>query len=153
MNEFMKRSVEIAAQNVREGGEPFGAVLVKDGEVIAEGVNELHITYDITGHAELVAIRKAQVALETYDLSEFTMYASGAPCPMCLTTMYYAGLTDIYYCATVEETAAVGLDASQVIYADLTKPNAERAIVMKHMPLEAGQENPMAMWKEAQSNE
>lgn len=148
----MKRSVAIAAQNVREGGEPFGAVLVKDGEVVAEGVNELHLTYDITGHAELVAIRKAQAELETFDLSGFTMYASGAPCPMCLTTMYYAGLKDIYYCATIDETADAGLDASKVIYADLTKANEDRSIVMKHMPLEANQEDPMKMWKEANAN-
>lgn len=152
MNDFMKRAVEIAADNVREGGEPFGAVLVKDGKIIAEGVNEIHIKYDITGHAELVAIRKAQAELETYDLSDFTMYASGKPCPMCLTTMYYAGLTDIYYCASMEETADAGLGASKLIYADLAKPNEERTIVMKHMPLEAGQENPMHMWKERKSN-
>lgn len=152
MNNFMRRAVKIAADNVRAGGEPFGAVLVKNGDVIAEGVNELHIKYDITGHAELVAIRKAQAELETYDLSEFTMYASGKPCPMCLTTMYYAGLNDIYYCASIEDTADAGLDASKVIYADLAKPNAERKIVMKHMPLEANQENPMHLWKERSLN-
>lgn len=152
MNEFMRRSVEIAAENVREGGDPFGAVLVKDGKVITEGVNELHLTYDITGHAELVAIRKAQAELKTLDLSGFTMYASGAPCPMCLTTMYYAGITDIYYCATIEETADAGLGASKVIYADLAKANEDRSIVMKHMPLEEAQENPMKMWKEANAN-
>lgn len=148
----MKRSVEIAAQNVREGGQPFGAVLVKDGKIIAEGVNELHLTYDITGHAEMLAIRKAQASLERFDLSGFKMYASGQPCPMCLTTMYYSGLTDIYYCATIEEAAAAGLDASQMIYAELTKPNEDRKIVMQHMPLEEGLENPMAMWKEANAN-
>lgn len=148
----MRRAVEIAADNVRAGGEPFGAVLVKNGEVVAEGVNELHIKYDITGHAELVAIRKAQAELETYDLSEFTMYASGKPCPMCLTTMYYSGLTDIYYCASIEETADAGLSASKEIYADLAKPNEARKIVMKHMPLEAGQEDPMKMWKETKLN-
>lgn len=152
MNNFMRRAVKISADNVRAGGEPFGAVLVKNGEIVAEGVNELHIKYDITGHAELVAIRKAQAELETYDLSEFTMYASGKPCPMCLTTMYYSGLTDIYYCASIEETADAGLDASKVIYADLARPNEEREIVMKHMPLEEGQENPMQLWKERSLN-
>src|SRR5699024_9659707 len=62
MNSFMKRAVELAADNVREGGQPFGAVLVKDDEIIAEGVNELHIKYDVSGHAELLAIRRAQEA-------------------------------------------------------------------------------------------
>lgn len=153
MDKFMARAVELAADNVREGGQPFGAVLVKDGEIIAEGVNELHQKYDISGHAELIAIRKAQEKLQTHDLAGFTMYASGSPCPMCLTSMYLSGLEDIYYCASIEETAAAGLAASKVIYEDLQKPNEERNIVMKHMELEKGKENPMTMWQERQKNE
>ncbi len=148
MDDFMKRAVQIAADNVREGGEPFGAVLVKDGEIIAEGVNELHKKYDVSGHAELVAIRKAQEKLQTHDLTGFTMYASGEPCPMCLTSMYNSNIMDAYYCASIEETAEAGLGASVIIYSDLKKPNEERKLAMKHMPLEKGMENPMQMWKE-----
>jgi len=148
MDAFMARAVELAANNVRDGGQPFGAVLVKDGEVISEGVNELHRKYDISGHAELIAIRKAQESLQTHDLSGFTMYASGGPCPMCLTSMYMSGLNDIYYCASVEETTAAGLGASKKIYADLQKSNEDREIVMKHIPLDKGKENPMTMWQE-----
>jgi len=151
MNSFMKRAVELAADNVREGGQPFGAVLVKDDEIIAEGVNELHIKYDVSGHAELLAIRRAQEALQTNELKGFTMYASGCPCPMCLTSMYYAGIEDIYYCASVEETKNAGLGAADVIYHDLAQPNEERQIVMKEMPLEAGMDNPMTMWKKRHS--
>lgn len=149
MDQFMKRAVQLAAENVRDGGEPFGAVLVKDGKIVTEGVNELHKKYDISGHAELVAIRKAQAELQTHDLSGYTMYASGEPCPMCFTSMYYTGINEAYYCATVEDTADAGLTASEVLYIDLKKPTEERqTISMKHMKLEEGQEDPMKLWKE-----
>ncbi|WP_217587293.1 nucleoside deaminase [Lentibacillus saliphilus] len=147
MDQFMKRAVELAADTVREGGQPFGAVLVKDGEIVAEGVNELHKIYDVSAHAELVALRKAQEQLQTHDLSGYTMYASGEPCPMCLTAMFFAGLTDVYYCSPIEEAADVGLGASVTLYEDFKKPREERTVKMKHMPLEAGQENPMLLFE------
>lgn len=148
MDKCMRRAVEIAVQNVREGGDPFGAVLVKDGEIISEGVNELHKTYDISGHAEMIAIRKAQAELQTHDLSGYIMYASGEPCPMCLTAMYMSGIKKGYYCASIEEAAEFGLGGSVKIYADLKKPREERKLLMKYMPLESGQENPMKLWQE-----
>lgn len=153
LDQFMRRAVELAAGNVREGGEPFGAVLVKDGKMIAEGVNELHKKYDISGHAELVAIRKAQNELQTHDLTGYTMYASGEPCPMCLASMYFSGMTDVYYCASVSDAAQAGLSKSKIIYEDLKKPNEKRTLVMKQMPLEESQENPMKMWKDRYENE
>src|SRR5699024_10328039 len=130
MKSFMKRAVELAADNVREGGQPFGAVLVKDDEIIAEGVNELHIKYDVSGHAELLATRRAQEALQTNELKGFTMYASRCTCPMGLISMDYAGGEEIYYCASVEETKNDGLDTADVIYHDFAQPNEERQIVM-----------------------
>lgn len=150
LDEFMKRAVEISAKNVREGGEPFGAVIVKDGRIVAEGVNELHRRYDISGHAELVAIRNLQEKLKTHDLSGFVMYASGEPCPMCLTAMYMSGIEKGYYCASVEETAEFGMGDSEVIYADLAKPRSERKLVMRHMPIEENQEDPMELWQDRQ---
>jgi len=129
MDRFMQRAVELAIENVRAGGQPFGAVLVKDHEVVGEGANELHKTYDVSGHAELLAIRRAQARLQTNDLSGCIMYASGEPCPMCLTAIYFAGI----------ET---------VIYEELQKPKAERNLRMIHMPLQEGQENPMRLWRE-----
>lgn len=149
----MARAVELAAENVREGGQPFGAVLVKNKEIIAEGVNELHKKYDISGHAELIAIREAQETLQTHDLSGFTMYASGSPCPMCLTSMYLSGLDDIYYCASIDETTEAGLGASKGIYEDLQKPNEARNIVMKHIALDEEKENPMKMWQARQKHD
>ena len=111
----------------------------------------MHIKHDVSGHAELLAIRRAQEQLQTNELKGFTMYASGCPCPMCLTAMYFAGITDVYYCATIEDTAEAGLNASAVIYEDLKKPNKDRNIVMKHMPLKEGQEDPMKLWQKRQS--
>src|SRR5699024_10775254 len=144
----MRRGVEISLNNVGNGGDRFGAVLVKDGEIIAEGANDLHKTYDISGHAEMIAIRKAQAELQTHDLSGYIMYASGEPCPMCLTAMYMSGIKKGYYCASIEEAAEFGLGGSVKIYADLKKPREERKLLMKHMPLESGQENPMKLWQE-----
>ncbi|MGI8313891.1 nucleoside deaminase [Halobacillus mangrovi] len=152
MNSFMERAVALAAENVRSGGQPFGAVLVKNNEVVAEGVNEMHLNYDVSGHAELLAIRRAQEALQTHDLSGYTMYASGEPCSMCLTAMYFAGIQDVFYCASVEEAAQVGLEKSKEVYDDLQKTKGERSFVMKQVPLEAGQENPMKMWDERSKN-
>ncbi|MGM8365443.1 nucleoside deaminase [Virgibacillus sp. W0181] len=148
MDQFMRRAVEISANNVREGGEPFGAVLVKDGEIVAEGVNELHKKFDVSGHAEMVAIRKAQEKLQTHDLSGYIMYASGEPCPMCLTMMYMSGIEHAYFCASIDDTAEAGLGASKIIYADLAKPREERLLKMEHMPLKAGQEDPMKLYQE-----
>lgn len=153
MNSFMKRAIELAVQNVKNGGQPFGAVLVKDDKIIAEGINELHHTFDISGHAEMLAIRKAQEALKTHDLSGYTMYASGHPCPMCYTAMYLSGITDIYYTSGIEETAQAGLTASKKLYSDLKVPNAEREVVMKHIPLEENMENPMQLWADKQNSQ
>lgn len=146
MNKFMKRAVQLALDNVQAGGQPFGAVLVKDGMIIAEGVNELHKHYDVSGHAELLAIRRAQEKEKTDDLSEYTMYASGEPCPMCLSAMYFVGITDLYYCQPIADAVEVGLDRSKVIYDDLKLVNEEREIVKKHMPLKADDKNPMKEW-------
>lgn len=146
MNRFMERALLLAMENVRAGGEPFGAVLVKDGQIVAEGVNESHKRYDVSAHAELIAIQKAQEKAKTHRLTGYTMYASGEPCPMCLAAMYFAGITDVYFCQSVREAAAVGLDVSSKIYADLKKPNEARLIVKKQIPLEKNQENPMKEW-------
>lgn len=148
VNRFMRRAVELAVENVRQGGQPFGAVLVKRNEIVAEGVNEGHQKFDVSAHAELLAIRRAQEKFQTNDLSEYTMYASGEPCPMCLTAMYFAGIQKIYYCASVDDAVQAGLGKSKQIYDDLQKPRDERKITMVHMPLEQGQMDPMKLWKE-----
>lgn len=147
MDPFMKRAVDLAIENVRNGGSPFGAVLVKDGKVISEGVNELHHTYDISGHAELLAIRKAQEKLQTHDLSGHIMYASGEPCPMCLSAMYMSGIRKGYYCASIHDAAEVGIDGSVHLYEEFKKDRSERRLEMRHIPLGEKQTDPMKLWK------
>lgn len=143
MDSFMKRAVRLAADNVRDGGEPFGAVLVKDNHIIVEAVNELHKTYDVSAHAELLAIRRIQKRLQTDDLSGYTMYASGEPCPMCLTAMADAGITDIYYCTSLADSFAVGLGDTKDLYADLENLRNK----MVQLPLQQKEENPLTLWK------
>ncbi|WP_264740552.1 nucleoside deaminase [Cytobacillus firmus] len=151
MDKFMERAVELAIENVREGGQPFGAVLVKNNYIAAEGVNELHKAYDVSGHAELLAIRRVQEQLQTNDLSGYTMYASGEPCPMCLAAMYFAGIEKVFYSASVENAAEAGLGKSKTIYEDLQKTKSERSISIMQMTLNEGQKNPMKLWEEKQS--
>lgn len=153
MDKLMERAIELALENVAEGGQPFGAVLAKEDKIIAEGVNELHKKHDVSGHAELLAIRRAQEKLAIDQLAGFTMYASGEPCPMCLAAMYFAGITEIYYCETVDEAADGGMDTSKLIYADFAKPNSERLIQKKHMPASEGEKKPMQAWLDKQQAE
>ncbi|QED47987.1 nucleoside deaminase [Cytobacillus dafuensis] len=152
MDQFMKKAIQLAVENVEQGGQPFGAVLVRNGEVIAEGVNELHIRFDVSGHAELLAIRRAQEMLQTLDLGDCTMYASGEPCAMCLTAMYFAGIKKVYFSATVDDAEKVGLGLSKMIYLDLTKERHDRKIDMIHMPNNQTQPDPMKNWKEKGRN-
>ena len=151
MDQFMKRAIELAVENVKEGGQPFGAVLVKGDELIAEGVNELHFKYDVSGHAELIAIRKAQADLRTLDLAGYTMYASGEPCPMCMAAIYFSGIERVYYCKSIEEAKDVGLGASTVIYKELAQPRGNRTVEMIHMPIEDNVIDPLQEWEKTKN--
>lgn len=152
MNTYMKKAIDLAMNNVTDGGQPFGAVIVRDNKIVAEGVNELHLIHDISGHAEMIAIRKAQKLFQTNDLSEFTIYASGEPCAMCLTAMYFAGIKDIYFCQSIDDAKKVGLTKSSEIYEDLKLNREERSIVMKQVNL-SNAENPMQYWQSKQNKE
>ncbi|MFC4024412.1 nucleoside deaminase [Oceanobacillus longus] len=146
MDKFMERAIELAIENVHDGGQPFGAVLVKDNNIVAEGVNELHKTFDVSGHAELLTIRRSQEQLQTNNLSNYIMYASGEPCPMCLTAMYFAGIDKVFYCASVEDAVEAGLGKSKAIYDYLKRPKTERTLSMIQMSLGEDQVNPMKLW-------
>ena len=146
MNKWMERAIELALENVAQGGQPFGAVLVKGDEIIGEGVNELHLCPDSTGHAELLALRRAQQKLNTTDLKGAVMYASGVPCPMCFSAMSMANVDRAYYANSLAEASAVGLTRSSEIYADLKKVESERAFQMIHMPIENQEMNAMHVW-------
>ena len=142
----MKRAIELALHNVAQGGQPFGAVLVKNEEIIGEGVNELHLHVDSTGHAESLALRRAQQKLKTTDLQGAVMYASGVPCPMCFGAMAMANVERAYYANSLAEATAVGLTRSSEIYADLQKAEAERNFQMIHMPVDKEEMSPMHVW-------
>lgn len=145
----MNRAIQLAVDNVKRGGQPFGAVLVKGDEIVAEGVNELHIKHDVSGHAELLAIRRAQEKLQIDDLSEFTMYASGEPCAMCLAAMYFVGIQKVYYYASIDDAEMVGLGKSKQIYLDLANQRDKRTIEMIQIPNDETIADPLKQWIES----
>src|SRR5947209_4725689 len=107
---YLRMAIELAAQNVRDHqGQPFGAVLVKDGKVVGTGVNEVLATNDPTAHAEVNALRVAGPALKNPSLVGAVMYTSGHPCPMCLSSMYMAGIRDCFYAYSIEDSTPFGL--------------------------------------------
>ncbi|MBN1925667.1 MAG: nucleoside deaminase [Prolixibacteraceae bacterium] len=110
MNVFMTRAIKLARQNVEAGGGPFGAVIVKKENMIAEGVNRVTSKKDPTAHAEIQAIRAACEKLGTHDLSGCEIYSSCEPCPMCLSAIYWAHISCIYYAASREDAAKAGFD-------------------------------------------
>ena len=126
--EFMRRAVELSAQHMREGaGGPFGAVIVKNGKVIAEGWNRVTSTNDPTAHAEVTAIRDACKALGTFSLEGCDIYTSCEPCPMCLSAIYWARLDRIYFANTRQDAAAIGFD-DEFLYREVPKPVETRSI-------------------------
>ena len=127
-HKFMRRAVELSAQHMRDGaGGPFGAVIVKDGNVIAEGWNRVTSTNDPTAHAEVTAIRDACKALGAFSLEGCEIYTSCEPCPMCLSAIYWARLDRIYFANSREEAAAIGFD-DEFLYHEVPKPVEQRSI-------------------------
>ena len=115
----MRLAIRLSERNVDEAkGGPFGAVLVKDGKVIAKSANKVTSSNDPTAHAEVSAIRAACKKLKTFDLSGCVIYTSCEPCPMCLGAIYWARLDKIYYANTKKDAAAIGFD-DQLIYEEL----------------------------------
>lgn len=133
---FMKKALQLAEENVDTGhGGPFGAIVVKDGEIIGRGCNEVTASNDPTAHAEVQAIREACQHLESFQLTGCEVYTSCEPCPMCIGAIYWARPDTVYYACTKEEAAAIGFD-DQFIYAELALPIHERSIEMKKLPLD-----------------
>jgi guanine deaminase len=126
---FMRRAVELANDNIDAGGGPFGAVIVKDGKIIAEASNRVTLLNDPTAHAEVMAIRKAGEQLENFDLSDCVIYASCEPCPMCLGAIYWARLSAVYFASDRQDAEESGFDDS-LIYEELAKPVGERKLKM-----------------------
>ncbi len=128
----MREAIRLANESVLNGGGPFGAVIVKDGEIVAESSNTVTIDNDPTAHAEVNAIRKACKELGTFDLSGCVIYTSCEPCPMCLGAIYWAHLDRIYYGNTRKDAAEISFD-DDFIYKEFAKPLSQRLVPI--MPL------------------
>ena len=124
--DFMRQAIDLAVENIKNGGGPFGAVIVKDGKVVATGANRVTANNDPTAHAEVSAIRAACTKLGTFDLSGCVIYTSCEPCPMCLGAIYWAHIDKIYYGANQYDAAKIDFDDS-FIYRELElKPEARQ---------------------------
>ena len=147
--DYLRMAVGLARNNVLEhAGRPFGAVLVKDGEILATGVNEILATHDPSTHAEMQAIRTATAAQNNPRLDGCEMYASGQPCPMCLSLMHMVGIKAAYFAASNADAEAYGLSTAR-IYAEMAKPIEQQAVRMSYVPLEDEGESPYVAWQEA----
>jgi guanine deaminase len=143
--EWIKRAIELAVQNVKTGnGGPFGALVVRNGEVLATGTNLVTATNDPTAHAEVVAIRAACRVLGTFELTGCEIYTSCEPCPMCLGAIYWARADRFAYAATREDAARGGFDDS-LIYEEVVLPPDRRTIHGSHIPVE-GNRKPFEEW-------
>ena len=129
---FMREAIRLATESVEKGGGPFGAVIVKDGEIIAESSNSVTIDNDPTAHAEVNAIRKACKKLGTFDLSGCVVYTSCEPCPMCLGAIYWAHIGRIYYGNSRKDAAAIDF-ADDFIYEELAQPLHRRRLPLVHL--------------------
>lgn len=142
MNEdkdFMRRAIALANESVKKGGGPFGAVIVKDGEVVAEGSNSVTILNDPTAHAEVTAIREACHKLGTFHLEGCTVYTSCEPCPMCLGAIYWAGIKQIFYGNTRKDAANIGF-ADDFIYEEMERPLEHRRLPIRPLLRDEAQE-------------
>jgi guanine deaminase len=131
--ELMRRAIVLALENIRNAqGGPFGALVVKDGRVLAEGVNRVTATNDPTAHSEIVAIREACRALGNFQLTGCDLYTTCEPCPMCLGAIYWARPARVFYACVAADAAAAGFDDA-LIYEELARPFAERRLPMKQL--------------------
>lgn len=128
-------ALDLAVENATNGGGPFGAVIMRDGVVIARGTNNVTRHNDPTAHAEVVAIREACALLEDYQLTDCILITSCEPCPMCLGAAYWSRVSAVYYIAEAPDAAAAGFDDS-FIYDELKIPHSDRRIPFIHLPMD-----------------
>jgi len=134
---FMRKAIALSLKNIENGGGPFGAVIVKDGKIVATGVNRVTMSTDPTAHAEVNAIRKAAKKLGTFDLSGCEIYTSCEPCPMCLGAVYWAHLDKMYYGNTKTDAKNIGFDDSFIYDEIELKPENRRLQSVQLLPDEA----------------
>jgi guanine deaminase len=129
---FIQQAIEMAVENVRHGGGPFAALVVRDGVVIATGANRVTRTNDPTAHAEIVAIREACRVLADFQLTGCDLYTSCEPCPMCLGAIYWARPSRVFFAATKDDAAKAGFDDA-FIYREIVLSPEQRSIPMVHV--------------------
>ena len=128
----MKRAIELSIESINTGGGPFGSVVVKDGKIISEGMNRVTVNNDPTAHGEIVAIRNACKILNTFNLSDCSLYSSCEPCPMCMSAIYWSRIGKVYYGNTREDAKKIEFDDS-FIYSEISKKNEDRSVLMEQI--------------------
>jgi tRNA(Arg) A34 adenosine deaminase TadA len=129
--DFLREVIRLSIEKMEaNSGGPFGAAVVRNGEIVGRGWNQVTSTNDPTAHAEVVAIRDACSRLKTFSLAGCEIYSSCEPCPLCLAAIYWSRLDRIYYAATCDDAAAAGFD-DRHFYQEISKPAGERAVLME----------------------
>ena len=131
-NKFMQRAIELSIESINSGGGPFGSVIVKDEKIISEGMNRVTVNNDPTAHGEIVAIRNACKKLNTFNLSNCSLYSSCEPCPMCMSAIYWSRIGKVYYANTRDDAKKINFDDS-LIYSEIPKKNEDKKIPIKQM--------------------
>ena len=135
--DFIRRTIDLAMANVEQGGRPFACVIVKDGQVLAEGVNQVAQTHDPTAHAEIVAIREAAAILQAENFTGCDFYILAHPCPMCLAAMYYCSPDRVVFVTTRDDYSCYYIDDRKYFtlanfYGEFAKPWQDRKLPMVH---------------------
>ena len=124
---YMQMAIDASVENVKNGGGPFGAVIVRGDDVVSVGVNRVTASNDPTAHAEVSAIRAACSKLGTFQLKDCTIYTSCEPCPMCLSAIYWSGISRIYYGNNAKDAEDIGF-GDKFIYEEIARPHSERSV-------------------------
>ena len=146
---FIRRAIELSAKASLEfsTGGAFGAVIVKDGKILSEGMNRVVVSHDPTWHGEMEAIRLACITTKSFKLPGCILYTSAEPCPMCMATCYWAGIEEVYYAASVDDASEYGNFDDRPIYEQLALPKEQRSIKLTQML----REEAVAVWKQYQA--
>ncbi len=145
-NQFMQMAIDLAKENIKNGGGPFGAVIVKDGEIVATGVNRVTSNQDPTAHAEVQAIRAACQKLNTFVLAGCEIYSSCEPCPMCLGAIYWSRMSKLYFAASKDDAASVDF-SDAFIYQELDLEPSQRSLATRVMMAKEGAQV-FDLWRE-----
>jgi len=133
---YLEKCISLAKQSVKEGGGPFSAIIVQNGDILAEANNRVTLDHDPTAHAEVCAIRQACRKLSSFELKKTVLYASSEPCPMCLAAIYWARIPEVVYINTCFEARQAGFDDS-FIYQQLNLPHQEKKLHITQTPLQS----------------